>query len=83
MYAGPYLKLYYRIHEVASMLSIPPYTLRFWESEFKELKPMRTAKGTRRYTPADIEIIKKIQYLLHIKGLRIEAVKIILREEGQ
>lgn len=68
-------KSYYRIREVAAMLSLPDSTLRFWESEFEALKPMRTVNGARRYTPADIEVIKKIQNLLHVKGLKLEAAK--------
>lgn len=68
-------KSYYRIREVAALLSLPDSTIRFWESEFEALKPMRTAHGARRYTPADIEVIKTIQNLLHVKGLKLEAAK--------
>ena len=56
-------KKYYRIGDVAQILGIPVTTLRFWESQLTILKPKRNDKGTRFYTPADIETIKKIHYL--------------------
>lgn len=65
----------YRIREVADMFSLPTHTIRFWESEFEALKPKRTASGARRYTRADIKIIKTIHNLLHVKGLKLEAAK--------
>lgn len=68
-------KSYYRIREVVAMLSLPAHTLRFWESEFEALKPKRTESGARRYTPADIKVIKTIQNLLYVKGLKLEAAK--------
>ena len=55
------------------MLEIPASTLRFWESKFPGLKPQRTAGGTRFYTPADIERIRLIQYLIKDRGLKIDA----------
>ncbi|MCM1250295.1 MAG: MerR family transcriptional regulator [Alistipes sp.] len=72
-------KSYYRIREVADMLSISTSTLRFWESKFEELKPMRPLPRVRVYTIADIEVIKTIQNLLHVKGLKVEAAKKQLR----
>ena len=65
----------YRIREVAEMLELPAYTIRFWESEFEVLKPKRTASGARRYTRADIKVIKTIQNLLYVKGMKLEAAK--------
>lgn len=67
-------KLFYKIKEVSEMLSIPISTLRFWESEFKQLDPTVMNKQ-RRYTSSDIEMIKSIHYLLRVKGLKIEAAK--------
>jgi len=66
-------KSYYRIREVVAMLDIPAYTLRFWEDEFPMLKPDRTPAGQRRYTPADVEIVRRIRELLYEKGLKIDA----------
>lgn len=57
------------------MLDIPASTLRYWESEFPECKPRRSATNIRYYTPEDIETLQIIRYLVKDKGLRIEAAK--------
>ena len=67
-------KKYYKIGEVAEMLGVPIYTLRFWEKEFDELEPTRVG-NQRRYTPADVEIVKRIMELLYVQKFRIEAAK--------
>ena len=68
-------KKYYSISEVSELCSVKSHTLRFWESEFKELKPI-TRKGNRRYyQKKDIEMIEKIQSLLYKEGLTISGVK--------
>lgn len=72
-------KRYYKISEVASLLNIPATTLRFWESQFNILKPRRNSKGTRFYTPKDIEKIRIVHYLVKEKGLKIEAAQEQLR----
>lgn len=66
-------KKYYRIAEVSELLDLPQSTLRYYESQFPQLKPTRNAKGTRYYTPKDIELLRQIKYLVHEKGLKIEA----------
>jgi len=66
-------KTYYRIREVAAMLDIPAYTLRFWEDEFPMFNPDRTPKGQRRYTPEQVELARRIKELLYDKGLKIDA----------
>ncbi len=66
-------KTYYRIREVAEMLDIPDYTLRFWEDEFPMFNPDRTPKGQRRYTQEQVELAKRIKELLYDKGLKIDA----------
>ena len=68
-------KTYYKICEVSAMLNIPATTLRWWEGEFEEFTPIRTASGHRRYTPADIEVIKHIHELLRVKGRTLEGAK--------
>ena len=68
-------KKYYSISEVSELCSVKPHTLRFWESEFKTLKP-KTRKGNRRYYQKDdIQMIRKIQDLLYKEGLTIAGVK--------
>ena len=68
-------KKYYSISEVSDLCSVKPHTLRFWEGEFKSLKPV-TRKGNRRYyQKEDIKLIKRIQKLLYTDGLTISGVK--------
>lgn len=68
-------KKYYKIKEVSEILDIPQSTLRFWEKEFPCCAPKRSKTNIRYYTPADIEQLRIIHYLLKIKGVRIEAAK--------
>ncbi len=68
-------KRYYKIGDVADMLGLPQSTLRFWETQFSIASPRRNAKGTRMYTPKDIENLRMLKFLLHDKGLRIEAAR--------
>ena len=72
-------KKYYKIREVADILGVPPSTLRFWESKFTLVKPRRNTGGTRFYTPADIEILRLIFYLVKDKGLKLEAAEAEIR----
>ncbi|MEK0421154.1 MAG: hypothetical protein RLZZ161_1005 [Bacteroidota bacterium] len=64
-------KKYYKIGEVSRMLGVPASTLRFWETEFRQLKPMKNKKGDRIYSLKDIEILKEIHYLTREKGIKI------------
>ena len=68
-------KLYYSISEVAAMFKINQSNLRFWEKEFKQLKPRRNDKGTRFYTNEDIPTIKKIVFLVEEQKLTLEGAK--------
>lgn len=68
-------KKFYKIGEVAEILNIPASTLRFWEKEFTILKPHRNAKNTRFYTPQDVEVIRKLYYLVKEKGLKLDAAQ--------
>ena len=72
-------KKYYKIKEVAELLNIPQSTLRYWEKEFPQVKPIRTKSGQRFYSPQDIETLKIIKFLLRTKRLKIEAAKDQLR----
>ena len=72
-------KKYYKIRDVAEMLNLMPSTLRYWESEFPECSPRRSATNQRYYTTENIETLRIIKYLLKTKGLRMEAAKEQLR----
>ncbi|MDE5871374.1 MAG: MerR family transcriptional regulator [Muribaculaceae bacterium] len=72
-------KKYYRIGDVADFLNVPQATIRYWEIEFPEISPARTPTGLRQYTPADIETLRIIHYLIKIKGLKMEAAKTQLK----
>lgn len=67
-----YTKQSYSIGEVSRMLEVPIYTLRFWEDQFPMFNPGRSAKGTRRFSPADIDLATRIRELLYDRGMRIE-----------
>jgi DNA-binding transcriptional MerR regulator len=71
----------YRIGEAAEMLKLKSYVLRFWESEFPQLVPLRTEKGQRLYTEAHMLLLRHIQTLLYEKGMTIEGARRILEQE--
>ncbi len=68
-------KLFYSISEVAAMFNVNQSNLRFWEKEFKQLSPKRNAKGTRFYSPEDIQIIKQIIYLVSEQKLTLDGAR--------
>jgi len=70
------------ISEVADWLGIPAHVLRFWESKFTQVKPVKRAGGRRYYRPADMQLLGGIRKLLHDDGLTIKGVQKILREQG-
>lgn len=72
-------KLFYTISEVSEELKVSQPTLRFWEREFKQIKPHRTLNGQRRYTKEDVEALRKIKALTHERGLTLSGAKKILR----
>lgn len=76
-------KKYYRIREVSELLGVPQSTLRFWENHFPEVSPTRNDKGTRLYTPKNIEKLRMVQYLLKDKGLKIEAAREQMRVNAE
>lgn len=71
----------YRIGEVAEMLNLKTYVLRFWETEFPQLAPERTESGQRLYTLADVGILRRIRQLLHAQGMTIEGARRVLAGE--
>ncbi len=68
-------KLFYSIAEVSKMLNINASNLRFWEKEFKQLKPRRNEKGTRFYTEDDIKLVKQIMFLVNEQNLTLEGAR--------
>ncbi|WP_371169794.1 MerR family transcriptional regulator [Aliiroseovarius sp. 2305UL8-7] len=70
------------ISEVADWLGVPTHVLRFWESRFSQVKPVKRAGGRRYYRPTDMELLGGIRKLLHDDGMTIRGVQKLLREEG-
>jgi len=71
----------YKIGEAAALLNLKTYVLRFWETEFPEIVPMRTEKGQRLYTEGHLALLERIRYLLHERGLTIGGARRALAEE--
>lgn len=70
------------ISEVADDLDVPQHVLRFWESRFSQIRPMKRGGGRRYYRPDDVALLRGIRYLLYGQGYTIRGVQRILREEG-
>ena len=71
------------ISEVAGEIGLEPYVIRFWESQFKQIRPMRRKGGRRYYRPADIDFLKGLKALLHGKNLTIKKVKETIIRKGK
>jgi DNA-binding transcriptional MerR regulator len=70
------------ISEVADELHIPQHVLRFWETKFPQVKPLKRGGGRRYYRPDDIALLRRISGLLYIQGYTIKGVQRLLREGG-
>lgn len=70
------------ISEVAEWLEVPAHVLRFWESKFTQIKPVKRAGGRRYYRPADMALLGGIKVLLHEQGMTIKGAQKYLRENG-
>ena len=68
------------ISEVARELDLPAHVLRFWETKFSEIKPLKRGGGRRYYRPEDIQVLRRIQRLLHDDGYTIRGAQRILRD---
>ena len=68
-------KLYFKVGEVGTIAGVPPYVLRFWETEFTRINPKRTSSGQRLYRKADVELILEIKHLLYEKKFTIQGAK--------
>lgn len=75
-------KAFRNISEVSEWLATPTHVLRFWESKFSQIKPIKRAGGRRYYRPKDMLIIGGIKHLLHIEGHTIKGAKQVFREKG-
>ena len=76
-------KIYFRIGEVSRLCGLPSYVLRFWESEFPQLKPPKSSTGQRNYRRPDVENVLRIKKLLYEEGFTIAGARQFLRGEGR
>lgn len=76
-------KLYYSIREVSEMTGLKPHVLRYWESEFPELQPKKNRAGNRAYTEPDIELVRRIQRLVHDEKYTLEGARQVLEREAE
>jgi DNA-binding transcriptional MerR regulator len=76
-------KLYFRIGEVARLCRLPAYVLRFWETEFPQLKPVKSNTGQRMYRRKDVEAVLQVKKLLYEQGFTIAGARQQLRMEGK
>ena len=74
-------KLYFRIGEVSRLCRLPAYVLRFWETEFPQLKPVKSSTGQRMYRRKDVEAVLRIKKLLYEEGFTIAGARQHLRDE--
>jgi DNA-binding transcriptional MerR regulator len=70
------------ISEVADEIDVPQHVLRFWESRFAQIRPMKRGGGRRYYRPDDVDLLRGVRHLLYGEGYTIRGVQRILRDEG-
>lgn len=76
------VKLYYRIGEVAEIVGVEPHVLRYWETEFRAIRPQKSRKGQRIYSRRDVEKLLRVKDLLYTHGFTIAGARKRLREAG-
>lgn len=76
------VKLYYRIGEVSDIVGVEPHVLRYWESEFRSIRPQKSRKGQRIYSRRDVEKLLTVKELLYSQGFTIAGARKKLREGG-
>jgi DNA-binding transcriptional MerR regulator len=76
-------KLYFRIGEVSTLCRLPAYVLRFWETEFPMLKPVKSSTGQRMYRRKDVEAVLRIKKLLYEQGFTIAGARQQLRTDAK
>jgi len=75
-------KPYFKIGEAARLCAVKPYVLRYWETEFRSIRPQKTKSQQRLYRRKDIELLLLIRYLLYDKRFTIEGARTFLRQQG-
>lgn len=75
-------KQYYTIGEVAAQFDVAPSLIRFWETEFDQLKPKKNKKGNRQYTSKDIEELRAVYHLVKERGFTIQGAKEVLKNKS-
>ncbi|MCP4330779.1 MAG: MerR family transcriptional regulator [Alphaproteobacteria bacterium] len=70
------------ISEVATVLDVPQHVLRFWETKFAQVRPLKRGGGRRYYRPEDVDLLRRIRELLYTEGYTIKGVQRLLREGG-
>src|SRR5437773_8144493 len=75
-------KLYFRIGEVAGLVGVEPHVLRYWEREFRSIRPTKSAKGQRVYSRKDVENLLRVRDLLYRDGFTIAGAKKKLQRSG-
>ncbi len=75
-------KLYFRIGEVAELVGVEPHVLRYWEREFRSIRPTKSAKGQRVYSRRDVENLMRVRELLYREGFTIAGAKKKLQRAG-
>jgi DNA-binding transcriptional MerR regulator len=76
------VKLFYRIGEVSHIVGVEPHVLRYWETEFRSIRPQKSRKGQRIYSRRDVEKLLKVKDLLYTHGFTIAGARKRLRESG-
>lgn len=76
-------KLYYKIGEVCELTGLKPSVLRFWEKEFRQLRPIKSSGGQRLYTEKNVELAKRLKIMLYEEKFTIEGVKKKLSESEE
>ena len=75
-------KQYYTIGEVAAIFDVAPSLIRFWETEFDQLKPKKNKKGNRQYTAKDIEELRSVYHLVKERGFTIQGAKEVMKNKS-
>jgi DNA-binding transcriptional MerR regulator len=75
-------QLYFRIGEVAELVGVEPHVLRYWEREFRSIRPAKSAKGQRVYSRRDVESLMRVRELLYVEGFTIAGARKKLQRSG-
>jgi DNA-binding transcriptional MerR regulator len=79
---APLEKLYYRIGEVSELVGVEPHVLRYWETEFRSVRPQKSSRGQRIYSRRDVDTLLKVKELLYAHKFTIAGAKAKLRQGG-